>query len=601
MNHCLLRNILVVVIGFLTGVCTLHAAELLVEAEGFDEPGGWVVDQQFIDIMGSPYLLAHGMGKPVSNAKTRVTFPETGMYYVWVRTKDWIEQKKWAPGKFQIFVDARPLPTALGVTGNGKWLWQSAGSVKIANKIVTLELHDLTGFDGRCDVIFFTADKDFVPPEKPDRDMRKWRKKLLNLPDNPPLAGKFDVVVVGGGISGCSAAISAARLGCSVAIIQNRPVFGGNAGPEIGVYGPRWGKPAAFITSEIYGIKGSPRPSTADRQRVMDSESNIKQFVGWHVFNVNTQANKIISVDALNIYSNRELNFEAPVFIDCTGDGWVGFHAGADYRYGQESRDQQNESLAPEKPGKMVLGATLHWKAVPGDNPQAFPDVPWAKVISKDMAAIVGFWTWEYGHNRDMIYEAEQIRDYLFRSIYGSFASAKEKGTVPRVNGRLDNYRLQHVNYILGKRESRRLMGDYIMTQMDCRDTTTKPDKIAVTNNPFDIHIPDQKYDFKIKVDERFGGLQKRNDYDIPYRSLYSRNIKNLLMAGRCISVTHIAHSSTRVMNTASQTGIAAGAAAYLCKKHNTAPRQVGRLHIKELQDIVFSKGKYNDALKPTK
>jgi hypothetical protein len=193
-----------------------------------------------------------------------------------------------------------------------------------------------------------------------------------------------------------------------------------------------------------------------------------------------------------------------------------------------------------------------------------------------------------------MIWEAEQIRDYLFRSIYGSFATARRNDPE-----KLAKHELRHVNYILGKRESRRLMGDYIMTQMDCWDTPRKPDKVCVTSNPFDIHVPTERYDFRIKVDERYGGLGKRKDYDIPFRSLYSRNVRNLMMAGRCISATHIAHSSTRVMNTGSQTGIAVGAAAFLCKRYDIGPREVGREHIEELQDIVFGRGGYADSLKP--
>jgi len=568
-----------------------RGADVLVEAEGFAKPGGWVVDQQFIDIMGSPYLLAHGLGKPVENASAEVAFPEAGTYHVWVRTKDWVPEMQWAPGRFQVIVAGKPLAAEFGTAGDGKWVWQDGGTVQIAGKSVRIELKDLTGFDGRCDAIFFTTDPVAVLPEKPADTVRRWRKKLLGLPETPPAAGAFDVVVVGGGVSGCSAAVAAARLGCKVALVQDRPVFGGNTSPEIGVYGPRWGKPGPFITGEIYAEKGKSRPSVAQRQGVLDAESNIKQFLGWHVFRATKDQQRIASVDALNIYTNQELRFEAPVFIDCTGDGWVGFYAGAEYRYGQEGRDEYNESLAPESPGRMVLGATLHWKAAAGDEATSFPEVPWAQAVSKDLAATEGFWTWEYGHHRDMIQESEGIRDYLLRSIYGAFATAKQKDPE-----KMAKYGLHNVNYILGKRESRRLVGDYVMTQMDCWDTPTKPDKIAVTSNPFDLHVPSEKYDFKIQVDERWS-LNKRKDYEIPFRSLYSRNVTNLMMAGRCISVTHVAHSSTRVMNTGSQTGVAVGAAAFLCKRYKADPRTVGREHIKELQDIVFGRGNYAGAL----
>jgi len=579
------------------GLCThVQASEILVEAESFRDPGGWVLDPQFVDLMGSPYLLAHGLGKPVQNAKTEVTFPEVGTYYVWVRTKDWIPEPQWAPGKFQVMVGGKTLLTEFGVTGDGQWVWQTGDSVEITNRTVTLELQDLTGFEGRCDAILFSTNKNFVPPAKVGKEMRNWRKQLLGLPNDPPSAGTFDVVIVGGGIAGCSAAITAARLGCRVALVQNRPIFGGNSSPEIGVRGAIWGKPGPFVTREIYGQK-----STSDLQKGLDQETNIKQFLGWHVFAATTREARIQAVDALNIASNKELRFEAPVFIDCTGDGWLGFYAGAEYRYGQEGCEDNNEPLAPEKPDKTVLGATLHWKAKPGEGTTTFPDVPWATAISKDRAAISGDWMWEYGHQRDMISEAEEIRDYLFRSIYGAFATAKRVGVAkPKISvEEMATYALKHVNYILGKRESRRLLGDTIMTQMDCWETPEKADKVAVSNNPFDVHTPTEKYDFNIKVDERYGGLNKRQDCDIPFRSLYSRNVSNLMMAGRCISVTHIAHSSTRVMNTGSQTGVAVGAAAYLCKHHQVTPREIGQKHISELQDIVFGKGKYTESLKP--
>jgi hypothetical protein len=578
---------------------TTLAAQVLVEAEAFDDKGGWVHDAQFLDVMGSPYLMAHGLGKPVSNAVTTVRFPESGAYRVWVRTKDWVEEPEWAPGRFEVIVDGKTLDHEFGVTGGGRWLWQPGGTVEIAGRAVSLELRDLTGFNGRCDAILFTTDADSVPSETSDGKMREWRKTLLGIPDEPVDAGRFDVVVVGGGVSGCSAAVAAARLGCRVALIQNRPVFGGNNSSEIGVWGPRWGIASPFITSEVYGKRGSKgekhyRAGDAGRQKVLDAEPGIKQFAGWHAFGVETAANRIVYVDAVNVLTARELRFSAPIFIDCTGDGSIGHRAGADFRYGEEGRNENNESLAPEKGSRMVLGATLHWRAQLGDEAVSFPEVPWALAVSKGKAATGGAWQWEYGHNRDMIHEAEEIRDYLFRSIYGSFATAKKNAPE-----KLANSELGHVAYILGKRESRRLVGDYIMTQMDCWDTPNKSDRVAISNNPFDVHKPNDDYDFNIYVDHHYGGLGRRKDADIPFRSLYSRNISNLLMAGRCISVTHIAHSSTRVMNTGSQTGIATGSAAYLCVLHNVSPRVLGKKHIAELQDIVFGKGEHVGALSP--
>ena len=167
-------------------------------------------------------------------------------------------------------------------------------------------------------------------------------------------------------------------------------------------------------------------------------------------------------------------------------------------RHREHSIMKWAKPLAPDRPDNMVLGATLHWRAKAGDNPVTFPDVPWAVAISKDQAATGGGWQWEYGHHRDMIWEAEEIRDYLFPSIYGAFATAKERD--PET---LANHDLYHVVYILDKRESRRLMGDYVMTAMDCWETPTKPDKVAISNNPFDIHIPRKECEFRIGVDHK--------------------------------------------------------------------------------------------------
>jgi len=165
---------------------SLPAAELLVEAEGFAEQGGWVVDCQFMDQMGSPYLLAHGLGKPVAHAKTIVEFPELGSYRVWVRTMDWVPSHH--PGRFRVLLDGTLLAPTLGTTGEG-WVWQDAGTVDVKRPKVTIELRDLTGFDGRCDALYFTTNRDSVPPAKPGNAMSKWRRELLGLPEKPPAAG----------------------------------------------------------------------------------------------------------------------------------------------------------------------------------------------------------------------------------------------------------------------------------------------------------------------------------------------------------------------------------------------------------------------------
>ncbi len=211
------------------------ADAVLVEAESFTQPGGWSLDTQFITEMGSPYLIAHGLGQPVADASTQVTLPESGTWYVFVRTKDWVArwQAPGQPGRFQVLIDGRPLETTFGTEG-AQWHWQAGGPVEVSGTQLNLALHDLTGFDGRCDAIVFSRDK--APPPDDASILPQWRRDLLGLSTEPTLRDGYDLVVIGGGYSGMGAALAAARAGCKVALIQDRPVLGGNGSSEVRVW-----------------------------------------------------------------------------------------------------------------------------------------------------------------------------------------------------------------------------------------------------------------------------------------------------------------------------------------------------------------------------
>ena len=214
---------------------TAHAATVLLEAESCHDRGGWTLDTQFIQQMGSPYLLAHGLGKPVADAGARVTFPAAGDYRVFVRTKDWVArwQAPGAPGTFQVIVNGTPLAEPFGTKG-AQWGWQDGGSVTLPAGAATVALHDLTGFDGRCDCIVLTTDAAALPDDP--AILPGWRRQWLGLPAEPETKGPYDLVVVGGGYAGMGAAIAAARMGLSVALVQDRPVLGGNGSSEVRVW-----------------------------------------------------------------------------------------------------------------------------------------------------------------------------------------------------------------------------------------------------------------------------------------------------------------------------------------------------------------------------
>jgi len=574
------------------------AQTILVEAEAFTDHGGWVVDQQFMDQMGSPYLLAHGFGQPVADAVTNVSFPTPGTYRVWVRTRDWVApwKAKGAPGRFQLLVDGAPLNTLFGTEG-ADWHWQQGGTVRITNRQTTIALHDLTGFEGRCDAIIFTIDSNFVPPNAGEQ-MAAFRRQTLGLSSQPKDAGNFDLVVVGGGMSGTCAAVSAARLGLQVALIQNRPVLGGNNSSEVRVHlGGQINLPPYPAIGDVVreldpGHQGNARPAQFyddnRKMSVVQAEENIHLFVNMHAYKVEKQGDRIAAVVAKHILDSSEWRFRAPLFVDCTGDGTIGYLAGADYRMGRESKEETGESMAPEKPDKMTMGTSVMWYSAQSNQSEIFPLCPWALQFTEESCQNVtrGEWDWEAGLNRDQITEFEFIRDYSFRAIYGNWAFQKHRS---RNKSKYQKLKLDWVAYIGGKRESRRLLGDIILQQQDIQSRKRFSDSFVTSTWSIDLHYPDPK-NSKYFPGEEFRTIceqPKIKPYPIPYRCLYSRNIPNLMMAGRCISVTHVALGTVRVMRTCGMMGELVGMAASLCKQYNTDPRGVYQNHLSRLKQIA--------------
>ena len=579
-------------------VSSAGAQTVLVEAEGFANLGGWVVDQQFMDQMGSPFLLAHGLGRPVKDAATAVSFPAPGNYRLWVRTRDWVAPWKapGTPGKFQVIVDGTTVETVFGTQG-AQWHWQYGGTVDITRTTAVVKLHDLTGFEGRCDAIVFSADAGFVPPNEGE-PLAAFRKRMLGLSEKPQDAGNFDLVVVGGGIAGTCTAISAARLGLQVALIQNRPVLGGNNSSEVRVHLngeinlPPYPALGNVVRELDTGYRGNARPAKHydDQQKldVVRAEKNIHLYLNMHAFEVEKQGDRIAAVVARHTVNSSRMRFTAGLFADCTGDGTLGYLAGADYRMGRESRDQTDESLAPEKPDKMTMGASVQWYSEATGQPASFPDCPWALQFSEESCHYLtrGDWDWEAGMNRDQITEFEYIRDHAFRAVYGNWAFLKNHS---RNKAKFADRKLEWVAFIAGKRESRRLLGDVILQQQDIQHRKRFTDAFVTTTWSIDLHYPDPK-NTKHFPGQEFRSIAKYakiRPYPIPYRSLYSRNVGNLLMAGRCISVTHVALGTVRVMRTGGMMGELIGMAASLCKKHNTNPRGIYENHLGQLKRLA--------------
>ncbi|NQT51527.1 FAD-dependent oxidoreductase [bacterium] len=561
---------------------TARGATVLVEAESFAERGGWQADQQFMKQMGSPYLLAHGMGRPVKDAVTTVTLPAAGKYRVLVRTFDWVA--RWGapgtPGRFQLLVDGQPLKTTFGTQG-ADWAWHDGGTVDIAKTEVTLALHDLTGFDGRCDAIVLTTDAAFSPPNDL-KTMTPWRRKLLGIGDQAREAGEFDLVVVGGGVPGVCASVAAARLGLKVALVQDRPVLGGNSSSEVRVWiSGNTNLPPYPVLGEILREfrtrpKVCPGPAEAygdDRKlAVVKAEKTLHLFLNHHANEVETAQGRIVAVVAQHTTTGERVRFAGKLFADCTGHGTIGFLAGADW----------------EMLEKGHMGRSNLWYPVDTGKPQSFPRCEWAldlhgKPFPTQLNRL-GKWFWESGFAHNPIEKGEYIRDHNFRAMYGAWDALKNDRKL------YPNHRLEWAAYVAGPRESRRLLGDVILTKKHCMENVAFPDACVPCTWSIDLHVPDKRYGKGFEGDEFlsvaiFTGFKR--PYPIPYRCFYSRNVGNLFMAGRDISCTHEALGTVRVMATGGMMGEVVGRAAKLCIQHNTTPRGVYENHLADLKQLL--------------
>ena len=586
----LIRTSLFFVVGLVTQISM--GAEIFVEAESFPNRGGWKLDTQFIQQMGSPYLLAHGLGQPVEDAVTTINVVHPGSYRIWVRTKDWVA--RWgarpSPGQFRVLLNGKPLSTIFGTKGTD-WTWHDGGIAKLDSGKTELRLKDLTGFDGRCDCIYMTTDTDTEPPPSSEV-LSQWRRQQLGLPDTPQTRGPYDLVVVGGGYAGMGSAISAARMGCRVALVQDRPVLGGNGSSEVRVWAKgniRRGKfPRIGEIIEEFSDHAKKSPGTYEefgdalKEQVVRSQPNIDLLLNHHAHHVEMDGNKITSIHALDTRNGAEVKILGDYFADCTGHGWIGHWAGADLE------------MTPD--GRMGMSNMWAWDEV--ESPTPYPETPWALNLSMEDFPYPrdhhGQWFWESGFNKDAIGDAEGIRDWNLRAVYGAFNAMKNRdGASQHANAVLT-----WIAYIGGPRESRRLMGDVVLNEDDIVTKRDFRDGCVPSTWSIDLHYPKEQYAKKY-ADNPFiskavhgKGVDRSYGYPVPYRCFYSRNIDNLFMAGRCISVTHEALGTVRVMKTCGMMGEVVGKAASICALHDCQPRDVYESHLDELLELLQLPGK---------
>lgn len=398
-----------------------------------------------------------------------------------------------------------------------------------------------------------------------------------------------DLLVAGGGPAGVCAAVAAARNGAKVVLVQDRSRLGGNSSSEVKMHivgannhrgRPGWREGGLIEEFRLDDAVNNPQRSWELWDLLLYdkivSEPNITLLLDSVVYAADVKEGAIQRVMARCDKTEHLYRVKAKLYADCTGDSRLALEAGATIRWGHESRDEFEESLAWDEPSRETLGSSVLFTARDFGKPMPYTPPKWARKVTKDQLRFRPVGTWEYGYwwiewggRFDTIRDNERIRFELLAIVTGVWDYIKNSGEQPGSA----NWALDWVGMVPGKRESRRIEGDHILTQQDLMGLNGDvPDAAAIGGWGLDEHPPGGFDD----SDQRpFVSIKLPEVYNIPLRSLYSREVSNLMMAGRNASCSHVAFTSTRVMATCAVMGQGLGTAAALCVKNRLTPRQL--------------------------
>lgn len=414
-----------------------------------------------------------------------------------------------------------------------------------------------------------------------------------------------DLCIVGGGISGICAAVSAARQGIRVVLMHERPVLGGNASSEIrmwisGARGSNNRETGIIEEIELENMYRNPTKSYAVWDSVLYSivrrEPNIQLLLNCTCMDAETEQGEYaygrdLRIKRLTGYQMTTQSFyevEAKYFCDCSGDSILAPLTGAEFRLGREAAEEFEELSTAKEADTCTMGMSCLIQGRQADRKIPYIPPEWAaKLTDKDFENRMpniyddseNFWYLELGGTRDTIGDTEELRDELVALAAGTWDYIKNSG-----NFKAEDWDLEFLGFLPGKRESRRMCGEYMITQRDISAGRVFPDEIAYGGWPLDDHFPQGFYHRGVPNTD----YATPSPYSIPYRALYSKNVTNLFFAGRNISMTHMAMSSIRVMATCGLLGQAVGIAAALATAHSCTPHDVYLQHIDDLQNRLL-------------
>ncbi len=427
---------------------------------------------------------------------------------------------------------------------------------------------------------------------------------MINTDSLKNCTHKADLCVVGGGLAGICAAIAAARHGAKVVLMQDRPMLGGNSSSEIRMWVSGAGSRVRHLQETglmeeilLENMHRNPSRNFSVWDSILyekvKAEENIELLLNCACCSAEMKGNRIQSVTGFQLTTYTWQTVEADLFADCSGDSILAGLSGAQYRVGAESKAEHGESLAPEQGHKGTMGMSLMIQAHETDRPISFIPPTWAYSFPTDESmnfkphdclnkTNTNFYWIELGGEEDSIHDTETTRDELLKIAFGVWDHMKNHG-----DHGAENWELDWIGFLPGKRESRRYVGDYIMTQDDVMSGRKFHDAVAYGGWQIDNHLPGG---FRMNATNE-GHLQKvrlKEPYTIPFRSLYSVNIENLMFAGRNLSATHLAFASARVMGTCAVMGQGVGTAAAVAIKRGVLPRELGKTYIKEVQHLLL-------------